>query len=116
MVMANAERVSRGLDAVRDGMRPLCEATWQAAYGDDWPAEVQSRDRNAAGEPQPNDLAWLLKGMQNTWQEVWRHRLGPAERAYTSELRDFRNMWAHQESFSTDDTYRMLDTAERLLQ
>ncbi len=116
MVMPNTERVARGLDAVRDGMRPLCEATWQAAYGADWPGEVQRRDRNAAGEPQPNDLAWLLKGMQNTWQEVWRHRLGPGERAYTSELRDFRNKWAHQEPFSSDDTYRMLDTAERLLQ
>ena len=42
-------------------------------------------------------------------------RLGQAERAYTSELRDFRNTWAHQGQFSTDDTYRMLDTAERLL-
>lgn len=41
--------------------------------------------------------------------------MGNAERAYTSELRDFRNAWAHGGQFSTDDTYRMLDTAERLL-
>ena len=45
-----------------------------------------------------------------------RQRLGQSERAYTSELRDTRNQWAHQGQFSTDDTYRMLDTAERLLQ
>ena len=31
------------------------------------------------------------------------------------ELRDHRNKWAHQESFSSDDTYRALDSAGRLL-
>ena len=116
MVMPHNERVGRGLDAVRDGIRPICEVAWKAAYGDDWISEVQSRDRGVAGVPDPNDLSFLLKGMQNTWQEVWRQRLGQAERAYTSELREFRNTWAHQGQFSTDDTYRMLDTGERLLQ
>lgn len=116
MVMPHNERVGRGLDAVRDGIGPICEVAWKAAYGDAWLAEVHSRDKGAVGMPDPNDLVFLLKGMQNTWQEVWRQRLGQAERAYTSELRDFRNTWAHQGQFSTDDSYRMLDTAERLLQ
>jgi predicted AAA+ superfamily ATPase len=116
MVMPHNERVGRGLDAVRDGIRSICELAWQAAYGDEWLAEVHSRDRGAAGVEDPNDLIFLLKGMQNTWQEVWRQRLGQAERAYTSELRDGRNNWAHQKQFTTDDTYRLLDTAERLLQ
>jgi predicted AAA+ superfamily ATPase len=115
MVMPNNERVGRGLDAVREGIRPVCEAAWRAAYGDDWVETVQRRDRSAVGRPDPKDLIFLLKGMQNTWQEVWRDRLGQAERAYTSELRDARNRWAHQDQFSTDDTYRMLDTAERFL-
>jgi len=115
MVMPHNERVGRGLDAVRDGIGPVCELAWKAAYGADWAAAVNSRDRNAYGGPEPDDLVWLLKGMQNTWQEVWKQRLGQAERAYTSELREARNGWAHQKKFSTDDTYRMLDTAERLL-
>ncbi len=116
MVMPNNERVGRGLDAVRDGLQPICEATWRAAYGDNWLEAVESRDRNAAGTPDPQDLAFLLKGMQNTWQEVWKNQLGQGERAFTSEIRDARNKWAHQNQFSTDDAYRMLDTAERLLQ
>jgi hypothetical protein len=116
MVMPNNERVGRGLDAVREGIQPACEAAWKVAYGTNWREEVQGRDRGATGKPDPNDLIFLLKGMQNTWQEVWRERLGQAERAYTSELREARNSWAHQGQFSTDDTYRMLDTAERLLQ
>jgi predicted AAA+ superfamily ATPase len=115
MVMPHNERVGRGLDAVRDGIRPVCELVWQAQYGDGWLTEMHSRDRGAAGMPDPNDLSFLLKGMHNTWQECWRDRLGQAERAYTSELRGFRNTWAHSGQFSTDDTYRMLDTSERLL-
>ena len=116
MVMPNNERVGRGLDAVRDGILPICEATWTSHYGHDWLGEVARRDRNAAGSPDPNDVSFLLKGMHNTWQEVWKYQLGQSERAYTTELRDARNDWAHQKQFSTDDAYRMLDTAERLLQ
>lgn len=116
MVMPHNERVGRGLDAVRDGIGPVCALVWTAQYGDGWIDEVQARDRGAVGKPDPNDVSFLLKGMHNTWQEAWKSRMGPAERAYTSELRDFRNTWAHGGQFSTDDTYRMLDTAERLLQ
>jgi predicted AAA+ superfamily ATPase len=116
MVMPNNERIGRGLDAVRDGILPICEATWKAHYGDDWLTEVGNRDRNAGGPSDPNDVSYLLKGMHNTWQEVWKYQLGQSERAYTTELRDARNDWAHQKPFSTDDAYRMLDTAERLLQ
>lgn len=114
MVMAHKERVGRGLDAVRDGISPVCTLVWTAQYGEDWVEVVHGRDRGV-GKPDPSDVSFLLKGMHNTWQEAWRDRLGPAERAYTSELRDFRNSWAHGGKFSTDDTYRMLDTAERLL-
>ena len=116
MVMPNNERVGRGLDAVRDGIRPVCEAAWKAAYGDSWSDEVHSRDKAAVGLADANDLMFLIKGMQNTWQEVWKTRLGQAERAYTSEIRDYRNKWAHGSQLTSDDAYRMLDTAERLLQ
>ncbi len=113
--MSNNDRISRALDALCEGIRPVCEVVWAAAYGDGWLEQVHSNDRAAVGFADANDLTFLLKGMHNTWQEVWRHRLGQAERAYTSELRDTRNRWAHGGKFSTDDTYRMLDTAERLL-
>ena len=31
------------------------------------------------------------------------------------ELRDVRNKWAHQKTFSTDDAYRAVDSISRLL-
>lgn len=115
MVVPNNERVGRALDAVRDGIKAGCEAAWAAKYGEQWIDEVHARDRNAVGLPDSNDLSFLLKGMHNTWTEVWKFRLGPAERGYSSELREARNGWAHGRSFSSDDTYRVLDTSERLL-
>lgn len=42
-------------------------------------------------------------------------QLAPTQRAHASELRDARNNWAHMKSFSDDDAYRILDTAERFL-
>ena len=53
--------------------------------------------------------------MWEAWNDVFRRTLGPAERSLVSELRDLRNKWAHQQSFSSDDAYRALDSAGRLL-
>ena len=57
----------------------------------------------------------LLKLMWESWNDVFRLTLGPAERSLVSELRDHRNKWAHQEPFSGDDAYRALDSAGPLL-
>src|SRR3954468_12957906 len=41
--------------------------------------------------------------------------VGRVGQGYSKELREARNDWAHNKSFSDDDAYRCLDTAERLL-
>ena len=61
------------------------------------------------------DAAVLLRLMWEAWNSVFRRILGQAERTLVSELREIRNRWAHQEPFSTDDAYRALDSAGRLL-
>jgi len=61
------------------------------------------------------DAAGLLKLMWETWNEVFRKTLGFAERSLVSELREWRNQWAHQEPFSSEDADRALDSVERLL-
>ena len=53
--------------------------------------------------------------MWETWNDVFRDTLGFTERSLVSELRDWRNKWAHQERFVSDDADRALDSAERLL-
>src|SRR5436305_12943345 len=41
--------------------------------------------------------------------------LGHSERSWASELMEIRNRWAHNETFTTDQAYRALDTAQLLL-
>ena len=53
--------------------------------------------------------------MWETWNDVFRRILGPAERGLVGEMRGHRNKWAHQENFSSDDAYRVLDSTARLL-
>ncbi|MEJ5198860.1 MAG: Swt1 family HEPN domain-containing protein, partial [Anaerolineae bacterium] len=61
------------------------------------------------------DAHALLVIMWDHWNEAFKGTLGFAERSLVSELRETRNRWAHQGTFSTDDAYRALDSIARLL-
>ena len=61
------------------------------------------------------DVAALLKLMQFMWHDVFRHVLGRSERAFVTELQDWRNKWAHQDRLPAEDVNRALDSATRLL-
>ena len=116
MVMANTERISRALDLLRDGLRPKCEETWQGFYGDDWLQTLNQRLHNPQTNPSTDDAAFLLTGVKVTWNEVFGHGFPAAVRSLVFEVAEARNKWAHQQSMSTDDTGRALDSMERLLE
>ena len=119
MSPTNRERVGEALDLLKAGLGPFVEREFANAYG----AEAQSQAVNLLGESRlamdklvPQwDAAQLLKLMWNAWHAVFRNVLSQADRNLVHELRDQRNRWAHQESFSSDDTYRVLDSTARLL-
>src|SRR3989441_97085 len=119
MAITNHERVGKALELLKSGLGPFVEREFKNAYRDRAAAEVgrfMSEDRLNARRPVAEwDVAALLKLMWESWNDVFRKTLGPAERSLLSELRDHRNKWAHQESFSSDDAYRALDSAGRLL-
>ena len=77
-------------------------------------SKSQARLFTKASDP-PWDATSLLAVMWNQWNDVFRKTLGPAERSLVSELRDHRNKWAHQQTFSSDDAYRALNSVARLL-
>ncbi|MFQ3591505.1 MAG: Swt1 family HEPN domain-containing protein, partial [Chloracidobacterium sp.] len=119
MAITNYERVGKTMELLRQGLQPYIERELQQRYGkywvttvtNGWPYELTWLDENT-----PNlDIAALLRIMWDQWNAVFRDTLGFAERSLVSELREFRNKWAHQESFSSDDTHRVLDSAARLL-
>ena len=116
MVIANTERVAKSLDLLRDGLGPACEATWRGFYGDGWLQQVNSRLHHPDRQPSIGDSAFLFKGIKATWNEVFGHALGPSVRSLVFEVSDVRNRWAHQQSLTSDDTVRALDSMERVLE
>lgn len=119
MAPTNHERVGKTMELLRQGVQPFIERELLSHYGKYWVTTVTSSWRNELtwrdDETPHLDIAALLKLMWEQWNEVFRKTLGFAERSLVSELRDVRNKWAHQEHFSTDDAYRALDSAARLL-
>ncbi|MCZ7550961.1 MAG: Swt1 family HEPN domain-containing protein [Anaerolineales bacterium] len=120
MAITNYERVGKSIELLRDGLRPFIERELSAKYGKYWITKSTEGWRSelawAADAEMPDmDTALLLRLMWEQWNEVFRNTLGFAERSLVSELREVRNKWAHQSAFSTDDAYRALDSAERLL-
>ena len=119
MAITNHERVGKAMDLLKAGLAPFVEREFANAYKDRAAAEAarfMGEDRLNAKRPISQwDAAALLKLMWEAWNSVFRKTLGPAERSLVSELRDHRNKWAHQQTFSSDDAYRALDSAGRLL-
>jgi predicted AAA+ superfamily ATPase len=119
MAITNHERVGKALELLRSGLGPFVEREFKNAYRDRGADEVgrfMGEDRLNAKRPVAEwDVAALLKLMWESWNDVFRRTLGPAERSLLSELREHRNKWAHQETFSSDNAYRALDSAGRLL-
>ena len=119
MAITNHERVGKALELLKIGLSPFVEREFKNIYKDGASAKIErfiGDDRLNAKKPIVDwDVSVLLKLMWESWNDAFRQTLGHTERSLVSELRDYRNKWAHQESFSGDDTYRALDSAGRLL-
>ncbi len=119
MAITNHERVGKALDLLKEGLRPYVEREMRTRYGGSWVNEVKATlsDTRLTGGASgaPTDVAALLVVMDRSWGEVFRNTLGKVERSLVNEILDVRNRWAHQETFSSDDTDRALDSVARLL-
>ena len=120
MAATNHERVGKALELLKAGLGPFVEREVKAAIDtrrlDAYKLRDYAEDPMLANKSITEwDVAGLLKLMWETWNDVFRAILGPAERGLVGEMRGHRNQWAHQEPFSGDDAYRALDSAARLL-
>jgi len=132
MALSNHERIDRGLALLRAGIQPYVERELKAFYGNLWWSDgvekslsgkigIEALSGPAASLPEEErfarlDIQPLLVVMWSNWPQVFHSKLGHAGRSYVSELREIRNKWAHQQAFTTEDTYRALDTMQRLLE
>lgn len=117
MAMTNYERVGRAMELLRLGLAPFVERE----LGNVVPAPQELARSYFPDDPMAQkplaewDASLLLRLMWDAWNSTFKQVLGFSERSLVSELRTFRNRWAHQEKFSSDDTDRALDSAARLL-
>ncbi|HEX3050649.1 MAG TPA: DUF499 domain-containing protein [Aggregatilineaceae bacterium] len=130
MATTNRDRVAHVMDLLKDGLGPFVlrefkmvyhkgyvtqidEALHTAAY--DLPVEVLNSLNLEAALLEAIDTHGWLNLMWRKWGEVFKEKLGHAERSYVSELLEARNDWAHQKAFNNEEAYRVADTATLLL-
>jgi hypothetical protein len=112
------ETISAALEILTDGLEPFFQVEMCRVYGYRWEESLRQNLRNTLqlrSEPIVWDAYNLLTVMWEQWNEVFRQQLGLFERSLVSELREYRNLWAHQATFTEDDAFRVLDTVQRLL-
>jgi uncharacterized protein len=128
MAKSNVEIIRVGLDIVLNGLRPYVlrelknhygAQWWELAIGDSLRGVVAKASRWAQMSDDERfallDIQAILSIMISCWNDVFQSELGYTGRSYVSELREVRNSWAHQRAFTSEDTYRALDTMQRLL-
>lgn len=117
MAMTNSERVGKTLELLREGLRPFVEREMQSVHGSQWQTVAEQGFANVKFKGGINlaDVANLLSILQNEWSRVFGKILGDTERNAVDALRGARNQWAHGETFSSDEVYRVMDNAGLLL-
>ncbi len=119
MAITNQERVGKAMELLRQGLGPWVEREFVSVYKERALAEAMQAmngDRVLEKKLIPDwDAAALLKLLWEAWHGVFARTLGRAERSLVQELRDWRNKWAHQEPFTSDDADRALDSINRML-
>lgn len=120
MALSNRDRVSKGFDVLSAGLLDFVDRQMTSAsdgIGIDWIEVIEKRDETKNGvkkKYEKEDPAVQLKVITEEWR-VFGKVLSRAQQSLASELREIRNSWAHSKKFDNDDTYRILDTMERLL-
>lgn len=127
MALSNRDRIGRMLETMSPPLDAFLQRTvaTELPQGRDWTVLVSTKDsRNGRAavslsrtDPQVQ-LRMLTENIPHQLKPGWfpfDGVLSNVHKSYASELRDIRNDWAHGNPFTDDDTYRALDTAERLM-
>ena len=116
---ANREQVGRALDLARDGLRPFVERHLKRTSGGLAQIPALLRDTPYEEKPDPlSDIAVIVIVVRAAWGALRteiKRSIRSEFRNGVEELKGVRDAWAHQESFSDENTERALDTVRRLL-
>jgi hypothetical protein len=120
MAISNIDRVGRALDVLASALEPFVDGVLAAHVpGDsDWTALLAAKDGRDGRDYDRNDPQMQLRAVterMGTLGFPFGELLSRGEQNLAGEMREVRNGWAHRKPFTADDTYRALDTCERLL-
>src|SRR5215218_423343 len=127
MAISNRDRIGKMFDLLAPALDNFIAraVASELPEGASWSALVAMKDEKKGIEGKEYDrldpqvqLRMLTENIPHTLKAGWYpfdDAIGRVGQGYSKELREARNDWAHNKSFSDDDAYRCLDTAERLL-
>lgn len=126
MALSNRDRVGKMFEIIAPALDDYISSVIGAvdpSAGANWVQLVAAKDGRAGKVYDPLDPQVQLRILTETaittnvkprWYP-FSDTLGRVGEAFATELKNARNTWAHNGSFTDDDAYRVLDTAERLL-
>lgn len=118
MAMNNRDRVGKAFDLLQGLLDEVDEVMARAYKSADRPAAWAKEDAQRRGGPlrtmTKHDVQVQLRAITEQGYH-FKDVLSRAQQGFASELWETRNLWAHNEPFSSDDAARALDTIERLL-
>lgn len=126
MALSNRDRIGKMFELIAPALDDYISSvigSVDAAVGANWVQLVAAKDGHEGKVYDPLDpqvqLRMLTESSITTnvkprWYP-FSDTLGRVGEAFATELKNARNTWAHNGSFSDDDAYRVLDTAERLM-
>src|SRR4051794_27728044 len=127
MAMSNRDRIGRMFELLAPALDEFIahSVASQLPERASWTVLVKLKDEKKGIEGKEYDrldpqvqLRMLTENIPHNLKAGWYpfdDAIGRVGQGYCKELREIRNEWAHNKSFSDDDAYRALDTAERLL-
>lgn len=130
MALSNRDRIDRMFQVMAPALDDFISTVIgqvDPAMGAEWTKLVQGKDLKnsvSAGkvydplDPQVQFRMLTEGNITGGHKQGWypfNQALGKAGESFAIELREVRNTWAHNGTFTDDDAYRSLDTGERLL-
>ncbi|MEI2811955.1 MAG: DUF499 domain-containing protein [Nocardioides sp.] len=126
MAVSNRDRIGKLFEVIAPALDDYISSVIGAvdpAVGANWVQLIAAKDGHAGKVYDPLDPQVQLRmltesSITNNVKPRWypfSDTLGRVGEAFATELKNARNTWAHNGSFTDDDAYRALDTAERLM-
>src|SRR5689334_15191450 len=130
MALSNRDRIDRMFQVLAPALDDFISTVvgqGDPSLGAVWTKLVQAKDsKNGAPSTKTYDAldpqvqfrilteGNITGGFKAGWYP-FNQAIGRTGETFASELREVRNEWAHNGTFTDDDAYRALDTGERLL-